>query len=396
MRKGVHRARRGRRECTRKGDLQLTLVFADASAAPGLHALVVGVGSYSGALGADSTLLRSAPNSALAMANWLRGEYRNLDVPLRSIELLISPADGNTEAEIEFAGKTVERAFMGQAKPQGKIPAYGLAKAVGDWKQRASSSQKNGAFFYFCGHGVEYQGGPHLLLEGFDPSSDAPFESSVDFLRFWRGMDMCLARQQIYIVDACRDQPSWVMSKQNTAPGRGLVELDSDALPIDLATRDAPIFYATASSHRAGSNDGVMSRFTKAFLDVMRGPACRKTGKPRVWRVSTDQIMTSIHELTDAAIWGDWHDQVPKVSGDSGPFDFHTPENPTVPLIVHQPEKSDKLAVKVDGEGCLPLNANTWIRQVPIGDRVVSAESPQGTLASVEVFVQPFFEEVNL
>src|SRR4051794_28362982 len=57
--------------------LEMTLVYSDASDAPGLHALVVGVGSYTDGVGADTNSLRSAPNSAVAMANWLRNEYRS-------------------------------------------------------------------------------------------------------------------------------------------------------------------------------------------------------------------------------------------------------------------------------------------------------------------------------
>lgn len=374
----------------------MTLVFSDASDAPGLHALVVGVGFYSDATGADANTLRSTPNSALAMAHWVLHEYRSLDRPLRSLELLISPADPNMDVKVDFAGKTVERAYMGQAKPQGPFPAYGLAKAVADWKQRATRSESNSTLFYFCGHGVEYQGVPHLLLEGFEPSADAPFESALNFDKFHKGMEMCLARRQLYIVDACRDVPSWLLAKQNMAQGRGLVERDIDGLPIDLAPRDAPVFYAASSMQRAGSSDGVISRFTKAFIEVMRGPACMKTGKPRTWRVTTDRIITSIRDLKDKAVWGDWHGQMPKLGGESGTFDFHVPEKPVVPVIVRKPVATGQVAVKVDGEGCLPLNATTWVREVPIGDRVVSVESPQGPLPSVEVHVEPTFGEVDL
>jgi len=373
----------------------MTLVFADASDAPGLHALVVGVGAYTDGTGGDSASLRSAPNSALAMADWLLHEYRNLDLPLRSLELLISSSDPNVN-EIEFAGKSVERAFMGQAKPQGKIPAYGLAKAVADWKQRATKSEKNGTLFYFCGHGVQFQGVPHLLLEGFEPSADAPFESAVNFQKFWLGMEMCLARRQVYIVDACRDVPSWLLAKQNTAPGRGLVELDVDGLPIDLAPRNAPIFYAASAMQRAGSSDGKISRFTRGFLEVMQGAACTKTGKPRTWRVSTERIITSILDLRDRSVWGDWNGQTPRLGGESAAFDFHFPEKPVVPVIVRTHDDSGSTAVKVEGADLAPLNKLEWIGHAPIGEHLVSAETSQGPLPSVEVQVEPVYGEVDL
>lgn len=374
----------------------MTLVFTDGSDAPGLHALVVGVGCYTDAVGADTNSLRSAPNSALAMAHWLRNEYRSGDAPLRSLEMLVSPANADTDVKVEFDGKLVDRAFIGQSKPQGPFPAYGVAKGVIDWKQRATRSEKNTTFFYFCGHGVQHQGFPHLLLEGFDPSSDAPFEYSVQFQNFYWGMDMCWARRQIYVVDACRDVPSWVLAKQNTAPGRGLVELDVDGLPIGIEPRNAPIFYAASSMQRAGSSDGAISRFTKGFLEVMRGPACAKTGKPRVWRVSTDRIINSITDLRARSILGDWSGQTPRMGGEHASFDFHFPENPTVPVIVRKSAESHAGPVKVDGKEFLPLNANEWIGHVALGDRVVSAESSQGTLASVDVFVEPVYGEVDL
>lgn len=374
----------------------MTLVYADALNEPGLHALVVGVGSYADALGADSAALRSAPNSALAMAQWLKNEYRSFDLPLRSLEMLVSPVDPKFDTRAEFSGKTVERAFMGQAKPQGPFPAYGLAKAVHDWKERATGHQANGTLFYFCGHGVQFQGVPHLLLEGFDPTSDAPFDAALNVQEFWLGMEMCLARTQIYVVDACRDVPSWLLAKQNASGGRRLVELDVDALPIDLGPRNAPIFYGASSMQRAGSSDGVISRFTKAFIEVMRGPACMKPSDSPIWRVSTDRIIVSIRDLRKRALWGDWGRQEPMLGGESSPFEFHVPEKPTVPLLVSKPGETNKAQVKVDGEGCVPLNATTWFRDVPIGKQVVSAESPQGSVASVEVFVKPIYEEVKL
>jgi Caspase domain len=374
----------------------MTLVFSDSSDAPGLHALVIGVGCYEDGVGATANSLKSAPNSALAIATWLRDEYRSTESPLRSLELLVSPANPDPEVKIEFSGKSVQRAYMGQAKPQGPFPAYGLAKAVKEWKDRGTASEKNMTLFYFCGHGVHFQGSPHLLVEGFASKSDAPFEASLNFSKFFLGMEMCLARRQMYIVDACRDVPSWLMSKQNTAPGRGLLELDVDRLPINLAPRNAPIFYAASDMQRAGSNDGSISRFTKAFLEVMRGPACARTGKPRTWRVSTDRIITSILDLRDRAILGDWMGQTPRLGGESASFDFHVPEKPVVPVIVRKPLERPSSAITVDGAGCAILNEKEWLGQAAIGGGIVSAENAEGTLASIKVDVEPAYIEVDL
>jgi hypothetical protein len=205
-----------------------------------------------------------------------------------------------------------------------------------------------------------------------------------------------LARKQIYVIDACRDVPSWVLAKQGSAPGRGLVELDVDRLPVDLGPRSAPVFYAASEMQRAGSNDGNMSRFTKAFIEVMRGPACVRSGKPRTWRVSTYQIITSMVDLRNRAILGDWDGQTPRLAGESTPFDFHIPEKPMIPVIIRKPAEKTSTAVKVDGAGCTPFNDMEWIGQALIGDRVVSAETNEGTLASVEVYVEPIYGEVEL
>lgn len=374
----------------------MTLVFDAPSKDPGLHALVVGVGSYDNGVGAAVNSLKSAANSAIAMATWIRDEYRNPELPLRSLELVVSPANPDFDVKIEFSGKSIERAYMGQAKAQGPIPAYGVAKAVKDWKDRATVNEKNMTFFYFCGHGVQFQGYPHLLLEGFQPDSDAPFESSVNFQRFCTGMESCLARKQIYIIDSCRDIPSWVLAKQGSAPGRGLVELDIDRLPVDLPPRSAPIFYAASEMQRAGSSDGTISRFTKGFLEVVRGPACIRTGKPRTWRVSTFQIISSMLDLRNRSILGDWDGQMPRLAGESTPFDFHIPEKPVVPVIIRKPSEQPSAAVKLDGSGCTPFNDVEWIGRAPIGDRVVSTETAEGAMSSVEVYVEPAFGEVEL
>ena len=73
--------------------------------ARGTHALVIGVSRYRFADGPESTPegeawgienLSSAARSASEFAAWLVGEYRNLENPLASLRVLLSPSEGET------------------------------------------------------------------------------------------------------------------------------------------------------------------------------------------------------------------------------------------------------------------------------------------------------------
>jgi hypothetical protein len=70
---------------------------------PGTHAFIVGVSAYPFADGPDATAsggesgianLTCAARSASEVAAWLLGEYNNLDAPLASLRILLSPVDG--------------------------------------------------------------------------------------------------------------------------------------------------------------------------------------------------------------------------------------------------------------------------------------------------------------
>jgi hypothetical protein len=115
----------------------------DIGVKPQLHALVIGVGEYDHlGLGVAKPArvvsglapLSTTPLSAVAVAQWLKGEYKNDTCELGSIELLLAPEapalprkDGTKVAIEKAAMKNIEDAF-------------------GRWYKRCTADRKNIAF----------------------------------------------------------------------------------------------------------------------------------------------------------------------------------------------------------------------------------------------------------
>ena len=250
---------------------------------PQTHALVVGVNDYPHLLNgslhdeepAAATMglrqLTSPVVSAAAVADWLTTGYINPDVPLGSIELLLSPPPAGTAAG---DGATMENIKTG----------------FDAWFGRCDQSPDNIALFYFCGHGLDAEV-LVLLASDFGKSRSRLWENSIDFNGTFDAMGECRAKTQCYFIDACRSTPIELLRQR----GRVAAQPLRSPTTLSFPPRDAPVYLATPFGQKAGPANGV-SFFTAALLACLgRLGAARRVGTD--WVVTTASLRTALPVL---------------------------------------------------------------------------------------------------
>lgn len=262
-----------------------------AAAGDGAHALVIGVGRYDALQGGAGPLypqhggmgqLTSAPVSALAFARWLTTDYRSTTAPLRSLELLVSDTNA-TAPEFEAGG-------LRQTVSPANFAAF--EQAVHAWFARLDTSERNRAIFYFCGHGIAAGLQTTLLLDDFGTVPNAALGRALDFTVFQRAMDRCHAREQLFVVDACRVGSATLLYAEGyygdpvLTPGR---------LPIE--PRKAPILYAALPGQTAYGRTNETSYFTEALLQALRGPGAAREGA--AWVVLPSSLYRALDRLLE-------------------------------------------------------------------------------------------------
>lgn len=306
----------------------MTTVRKVDGAAPGTHALVIGVGTYDHLIGGSGLLLDnpyglkqlgSPPISALHVAEWLLGSLQNAAAPLASLEVLISAP-----------------APVTMTTPQGPVPIEpatmaNIAEAAQRWFKRANSNPDNVAFFYHCGHGLQSSDLALLAQDFGAPGGDpaAPWARAYNFERTYRGMAHCAARAQVFLVDACRQVSADVLNFD----GQDLQTLVAPKLRGN-ALRSAPILYATAREARAFAATDQASRFAAALLAALSSSGMERfNGK---WRVTTDSIGRAVRTCVRLGNGPTTPQQDCVVAGEAAePITLHTSgSNPQVPVVV--------------------------------------------------------------
>lgn len=241
------------------------------------HALVIGVNEYPHLIGgskyqqqpAVTTLglrqLTSPVASALAFVDWLKSDYRNPAVPLGTIELLLSKDNR--------VGATTDSAIFAN-----------IDTAFADWHQRCSNSKQNISYFYFCGHGLDVHQ-TVLLAEDFGASTLKLWENGIDFSLTYSNLHDLELQAQVFILDACRDQP---LEAQVQGQNLGTRPLKSTP-PASLPQRNGPQLKAAALGQKAHGQGSQVSFFTKALIECLR-----KVGASHFdgtdWVVTTDSL----------------------------------------------------------------------------------------------------------
>ncbi len=269
------------------------LVHETVTADAATHALIIGVGEYPYLLGGSKAKdadfvegmgqLSSPPISARAFADWLILEHYNPEKPLGTVALLLSEAEAEPyENPITKESFAVERALMEQVK-----------NAVRAWKVRGDAHDGNQLIFYFCGHGIADGGATTLLLENYGEIDDNPLEGAIDFSRMRLGLaSSCKAREQLYIVDACR---VGVDTVEDANGFRG----DPIVAPKKIPPRARPVLYSTVAGAPAYGRKGVASYFTDSLLRALRGGGADNYPTGKVWSLTTTRVKEAIDTYMD-------------------------------------------------------------------------------------------------
>ncbi len=118
----------------------MTLTVVDAGPGPRTHALVIGIGGYDHLRGGAGTLLpnlvyygnlgqlTSPPRSALAIAAALQSPELDWQVPLGTVDLLVSTAPG-------------DRIPSGNGAPFGPVTRDAIQEAFDEWWKRCNADE---------------------------------------------------------------------------------------------------------------------------------------------------------------------------------------------------------------------------------------------------------------
>ncbi|NUP07767.1 MAG: caspase family protein [Polyangiaceae bacterium] len=357
----------------------MTLVANRPTNGPGLHAFVVGVGHYP----SMPEPAGPAARSALAFTRWLseKSGYNNPTCPLATIELLVS-----SKAAMQWGGAAVEPANRDNIETRGA-----------EWLKRAGSHEDNIALLYFAGHGVERGLETALLLEGFNPQSASPFSHAINFTEFLGGMESCAARKQVFVVDACRETPSWVIGFPG-ALGDGKIAARNLFDRPSMRARDYAVWMAAAADQKAWAPPDGQNFFTTALLRALSGPAADdRSSDDGTFEVRPEFVASSIARLTELGVVEfPVGPQQPQLTGHFSTFVFHVPAPMVVPVRIgcEDAAQTSSAAFEVksatfDPQRSDPPRDRDWIVDVAPTDATVSVKLASGASSSKSLRVAP-------
>ena len=201
--------------------------------------------------------LECGATSALAVAQWLRGEYNNPDAPLRSIRLLISPSQREQEMVDGMASAVATTA-----------PAMrdDVEAALAGWRADCTDDRDGVAILYIAGHGIMIspEEAVLVLLEDFAEYPGMEFNASVDLQAVRLGMrGDNLPDRQFYFADACAFAPQLKPGEQL----RGGVQFNAGPLPAPMVS---PLYASAAPGTRAWGQPAKCTFFSQALIESLR------------------------------------------------------------------------------------------------------------------------------
>lgn len=356
----------------------MTLLRNVVDDAAGVHALVIGVGTYPHLEGGKKARfpdtqgmgqLGSPPKSAAAVTDWLLTEHAVAGRPLKSIDVLVSgPSTFQNEAG---AAQKAEAATFARVRD-----------AVRAWKARGARHPDNLLIFYFCGHGVSTGAENSLLLEDFGGDLDDPFSAAIDTSKLLTGMRKCAATRQVYLIDACRTvQDDYLENYANS--GSGLIDA---AAHTNLGAVQQAVIWSTSLGSQAFGNAKAPSLFASGMLKALRGAAAALDDdgswvvKPLSLKAGLDVIMQRLAPNVE---------QIVSVDHVSKDFPFHyMPGAPKVPASIRcEPlafmPRSTLVCTSANGFSATrdPLPDERWDLELDVGDYEFKATVAAGNAA---------------
>lgn len=351
----------------------MTLLKNVVDAAPGVHALVVGVGTYPHLEGGKKApfsdaqgmkQLGSPPKSAGVVANWLLNEHSVNGRPLKSLDVLVS----GTSQLVNDVGDKVK------AEPATFVR---VRDAIRAWKARGASNADNVLVFYFCGHGVSTGAENSLLVENFGDDENDPFAAAIDMVKLLTGMRKCAASRQVYLIDACRTVSEDYLKKYANS---GAAIIDATA-HTNLGTVQQAVIWSTSLGAQAFGNLGAPSLFATGMLQALKGAAGALDDngdwvvKPLSLKAGLDVVMQRLAPDVE---------QIVSLDHVSKDFPFHyLPGPPKVPASVRcDPltfmSKSQLVCSSAAGPVAtrVPAAAERWDLELDVGDYEFQATVP--------------------
>lgn len=306
------------------------LVFERATAGPGTHVLLVGIGNYDHLLDGEAEdadlaegmeQLDAPPHSVRAIATWfLDGNFRNDERPLASLAMVVSAPD-------PFVMEHAAAVNGGKPVPAGS--ADDVQDAIRLWLKRASSDRGNQTIFYFCGHGA-FTGNQVLLCRDYGRQEDDRFDGALNFSAFCARMSTKTPDYQIFFADACRTPDTITdMIAEDATAGRTPISGSKLADRGGAMAKQSVHFASSQLTPSFGRVDGA-SIYADALLRALSGGGA--TSDLEMW-VGTDGLQTALGTYTARIARVHGVEQEPDRTR-SGRFRIHRPEKIEVPVYL--------------------------------------------------------------
>jgi hypothetical protein len=269
----------------------MTLTVVDAGRGPRTHALVIGIGGYEHLRGGKGTplpnllqygnpgQLTSPPRSALAISNALQSQALEWQVPLGTVDLLVSAAPEDPDPSGD--GTTFTSATRDA-----------IQTAFDAWWERCNASEENVAFCYIAGHGLEGSY-PIVLASDFGRSAGQPWPQAFDVNKTRAALASNKAQTQVFLVDACRQ----VTTSNVEVPDAAAPPLR----PPKLRQPDNCLYElsitATSRGRKAYGKPKQPSYFANAFAAGLEGGAAVK--EDGQWWITTGKLADRFYRLMD-------------------------------------------------------------------------------------------------
>lgn len=335
--------------------------------APAVHALVIGVGHYASA---GIPGLAGAAPSALAFADWLLTKHAPPGLARGSIDVLASEPSGTP---VVWQGIQLDP------------PTIAHVQAAADaLHARVYADPASMVVFYFCGHGIEAGDLRSLLLEDVDATSQTdPFRNAIAFDNFVASMAGCGPRQQLFVIDACRELPlGFARWADDVGLGQSLLRCNL-ARRAQLGPRTHVVLEAASQTQKAWAGPRC-GWFTDALLTVLEGAAGdnRFTSNENEYSVNTRDIADVIKLLVKGGFIDAPAGPQNPVRMGQGDLDFHVPPRPMVPILVtRKPPSTNVGAQFVALQQANPIASYTcadeqpWRSNLPVGEYVFQRDT---------------------
>lgn len=278
----------------------MTLIYQDHADLPGVHAFVIGVGSYPFAKpgqGYEPLLsnvqdIASADSSAKFFVDWLYENRTSLTAPLRSVEMLVCdavPDPGQQRYDLRVplpAGTTINPPTKQHVESAGKA-----------WAQRLKNAPDSIALFFACGHGA-VKGTEHVIfLNDLNGDETDPWGGYLNVFSLASAFkQLPHVNAGFFFVDACQE----VVAQFTLADTRGgakfvppfdTFKLSEEKVSLQSGASQGRLGY---QGELAGSPGVWVGRYTQTLVEALKTSV---RFRDDAWTINPQSISEDIKHL---------------------------------------------------------------------------------------------------